>query len=302
MTLENFVMEQSINTSSVDDILLEQAIAEFEVANAIFECYKKEEILQEYCTNVSEFEVFQEGDKLNKVKSGVKNAGRAVGGALKAAWEMFLRAVENFFNLFRKTNFGKYADSIVGKNPDILDQNDYKCIYRVTKVFDYTDELADMMRMGVIEKRRYTELQHKLMAALEVNSVNYSKTDIVDKLMDLDKRSDKFAVGFHNLRKKVNFEDFKKRLEDNDVEDRNTIVTIINGILRELTDVYIGATNVLKKLMSKINKDTKKHDKEQKAAAKKAGKNSKSSEDKSTDDDDLYGDDDETDDETDNDE
>ena len=47
MTLENFVMEQSINTSSVDDILLEQAIAEFEVANAIFECYKKEEILQE---------------------------------------------------------------------------------------------------------------------------------------------------------------------------------------------------------------------------------------------------------------
>lgn len=50
MRLENYIMEQDINTASVADIFAEQAQAEFKVSIAIAESYAKEAAIMEYFT------------------------------------------------------------------------------------------------------------------------------------------------------------------------------------------------------------------------------------------------------------
>lgn len=50
MRLENYIMEQDINTSTVADIFAEQAQAEFKVSIAIAESYAKEAAIMEYFT------------------------------------------------------------------------------------------------------------------------------------------------------------------------------------------------------------------------------------------------------------
>lgn len=86
--MSDYLLEQEISTASCDDILLEQAAAELEVAGALVEAYAKAVVMFEYAS-----EVYQEGE-LKEIW------GNKDYGFLKKLWESLkaiLRAIGRFF-------------------------------------------------------------------------------------------------------------------------------------------------------------------------------------------------------------
>ena len=85
VSLKNYLLEQEISDASMDDVALEQAIAEFEVATALLECELKYEMIMENTdTPIENYDVFMEND----LGDAFKGAGKAVG---------------NFFSKFGKS-------------------------------------------------------------------------------------------------------------------------------------------------------------------------------------------------------
>lgn len=271
MTLENYVLEQSINTASVNDIMLEQAIAEFEVSNALYECYLKTNLITEYSTSpVDDSDVYQEGigDSLKeaggKLVEGAKKAGRAAKNVVKTAWEMFMRAVEAFLNLFRKVDFGHLAASM-----NKLDDSDYRKINLgaftiLDETFNVANKLAEYLRNDRNEPKIYAKLQddYKNIVA-EASNTGYVKSGrITEKFIQIGSKYAKsnFEVGVHQLRKRVDFDGFLKRAEDAGVEVPSQTITIIKALLKNMTDTYIQATKALKMIVSEASAAQKETD------------------------------------------
>lgn len=99
MRLENYIMEQDINTASVADIFVEQAEAEFNVAMALFEATTKDLTFQE-------FYIVQEGelgtavaDARAEVRSdGKKHHIKAAIAAIKAFFKFVFTKIGSFFH------------------------------------------------------------------------------------------------------------------------------------------------------------------------------------------------------------
>ena len=99
MRLENYIMEQDINTASVADIFVEQAEAEFNVAMALFDATTKDLTFQE-------FYIVQEGelgtavsDARAEVRSdGKKHHIKAAIAAIKAFFKFVFTKIGSFFH------------------------------------------------------------------------------------------------------------------------------------------------------------------------------------------------------------
>lgn len=98
MRLENYIMEQDINTASVADIFVEQAEAEFNVAMSLLDATVKDLTFQE-------FAVYQEGelgDSVSAARAEVRSDGKkhhikAAFAAIKAFFKFLVTKVSSFF-------------------------------------------------------------------------------------------------------------------------------------------------------------------------------------------------------------
>ena len=288
MTLENFVMEQSINTSSVDDILLEQAIAEFEVANAIFECYKKEEILQEYVTNPSEFGVFMESDesaetsaddaetptKKNPFKTAGKfitNKAKAGGAWLSKAWNLLVTAVKRFVQVtFVDVDFGKIADAIDKKFDD--DQTfdlSLRPFVAVQQSSQFLEKLAENRKHATGTAttdwlQKLYDLYHNNPAvSRDDNEKSITKAALVEELNNLNACRDKFNK-FKNIATSGGEDAVAKDSELSD-EYRDLCVKFY----KELTDDYIEAAKLVKKCVNLVAREAHRANKKSEADQKR---------------------------------
>jgi hypothetical protein len=86
ITMQNYLLEEEISDASMDDIALEQAIAEFEVATALLECQLKcQMIMENTTTSLDDFDVFME----NGFTDAVKGGGKAIGNFFKGVGKSF---------------------------------------------------------------------------------------------------------------------------------------------------------------------------------------------------------------------
>lgn len=98
MRLENYIMEQDINTASVADIFVEQAQAELNVAMSLLDATVKDLTFQE-------FAVYQEGelgDSVSAARAEVRSDGKkhhikAAFAAIKAFFKFLITKVGSFF-------------------------------------------------------------------------------------------------------------------------------------------------------------------------------------------------------------
>jgi hypothetical protein len=141
MRLENYIMEQDINTASVADIFVEQAQAELDVALALLNANIKEATFQE-------FAVYQEGelgDSVSAARAEVRSDGKkhhlkAAAAAIKAFFKFIVTKVSSFFK--KSATYGdaaskkmeeaiKEAEAVTGEEMDIklpTTREDYKII------------------------------------------------------------------------------------------------------------------------------------------------------------------------------
>ena len=145
ITLENYVLEQEINDSSFFDVVLEQAVAEFEVASAILDCAIKQEMIQEYTsTDVLEFGVFQEGEKWDKFKAKTKGKWSDFKAFLERAWKMLVAAIDKFIDSLSHTNFKNLIKKVEKDVPDDATFDiDTSAIHRFQDVETYIEILAN---------------------------------------------------------------------------------------------------------------------------------------------------------------
>lgn len=107
-------MEQDINTASVGDIYVEQAVAEMEVAYAIATSYIKDAMFVEYLAEMNGVDIYQEGffaeadDNGEKTpfKEKLKNAGAKIKATPGKVWR-FLKSVVSAIAT-SLTNFWKF--------------------------------------------------------------------------------------------------------------------------------------------------------------------------------------------------
>lgn len=267
MTLQNYVLEQEINNTSIGDIYVEQAIAEFEVACAVLECYQKEEILLEYASSdISEFGIFQEGawDKVKetggKAKEGLKKAGHAVKTALKKGWEMVLRAVENFMNIFRKVNFTKMAEKFNQYPADTTWKINLRPFSMLQDTFTYAEKLAEKMADGETDAKVFksmNERYHQCISALiddDGTEQTATMSVLTKELMAVGSQGQHFGVGFHNLKKSVDFDTY---VENNDVPKET--INEITKMMKSMTTVYMEASKTIKSLLDMYGKQGDRH-------------------------------------------
>lgn len=98
MRLENYIMEQDINTASVADIFVEQAEAEFNVAMALFESSIKDMTFQEFYIQEGEL-----GDAVSAARAEVREDGKkhhikAAFAAIKAFFKFIITKIGSFFH------------------------------------------------------------------------------------------------------------------------------------------------------------------------------------------------------------
>lgn len=130
MRLENYIMEQDINTASVADIFVEQAEAELNVAMSLLDATVKDLTFQE-------FAVYQEGELGTAVadaraevrEDGKKHHIKAAIAAIKAFFKFLITKVGSFFKKNKTEGAAacskmavamKQASSVAGTEMDIL--------------------------------------------------------------------------------------------------------------------------------------------------------------------------------------
>jgi len=109
MRLENYIMEQDINTSTVADIFAEQAQAEFKVSIAIAESYAKEAAIMEYFT---EGTVLDAATNKGVAESKLKRALLFIPRFFKAIFTRFIA-------MFKKKDVVA-AKAMVDNIPDVV--------------------------------------------------------------------------------------------------------------------------------------------------------------------------------------
>lgn len=169
MRLENYIMEQDINTASVADIFVEQAQAELDVALALLNANVKDATFQE-------FYFVQEGelgtavaDARAEVRSdGKKHHLKAAVAAIRAFFKFLVTKVTSFFK--KSATYGdaaskgmadviKEAEQETGKEMDIklpTTKEDFNIIYSFfnemdEKEFDPLVEMFDKLIDTVIQ-------------------------------------------------------------------------------------------------------------------------------------------------------
>lgn len=148
MRLENYIMEQDINTASVADIFAEQAQAEMNVMAAIMESYTKEIIVESF---------IQEGTISD---SATVAKGSKYESKFKRVVSFVPRFIVQFFKILigKIKNIGNPIAALKSKCAKISDKNNYvlpvsketivfaqKVLEEVTAVVDDIDKLAEDM-------------------------------------------------------------------------------------------------------------------------------------------------------------
>lgn len=292
MTLENYVLEQSINMASVDDIMLEQAVAEFEVAVAILECYQKEEVLLEYCSDTTEFNVFMESDNetsdaessnessgKTSFKDKVKGAGKAIANVFVKAWNMLVQAIVNFINItFVNVDFGKIANRIDKKFDDSATFNISLYPFDVVEEsakYLYEISVSRIQNQGHVHLEELQRIYDKYFyRGHVVSKQKVTKAELVDRLKKLTASRDTF-----NEYKKWN-----KTVKNSNMEDKQLPKPVLDmyiKIYRELTNDYVEASKLVKKCVNMASNETRLDIANK---AKEAKKNAKNAEKSSNDD------------------
>ena len=307
MTLENYIMEQEINTASFSDVMLEQAIAEFEVSVAILECYQKEEVLLEYASNASEFNVFMEEDetaaestkktfkeRLGDAGNFIKEKGKAGIELLKKAGNMLVAAIENFFaKVIAGPNLTKLAEKIDDKytEDDVLKFNVNGRVFDLIDVIlgdtpetpgipvfiNYLEEMpgVDVSKVNLTEVyNAFAEKYHKAIEKINTKTDDprqMSKTYLVKKLKEIGSCRNDVAKLVKNT--KAVFKDMNEKLKDDHQIDKGTL-RIITSLARELTSNFKQVTTAIVTIVNKAEKDSSvRENAKQTADAKKQLKN-----------------------------
>ena len=175
MRLENYIMEQDINTASVADIFVEQAQAELDVALALLDANVKEATFQE-------FAVYQEGELGTAVadaraevrEDGKKHHIKAAIAAIKAFFKFLITKVGSFFKKNKTEGAAacskmavamKQASSVAGTEMDILlpyTKEEFGRIYsfydslnnKLEKVTDISNKIVDWV---IQEQNTFTD-------------------------------------------------------------------------------------------------------------------------------------------------
>lgn len=97
MRLENYIMEQDINTASVADIFVEQAQAEFDVAMALLDSSIKDMTFQEFYIQEGELGTAVADARADVRSDGKKHHIKAAFAAIKAFFKFLVTKLGSFF-------------------------------------------------------------------------------------------------------------------------------------------------------------------------------------------------------------
>lgn len=181
MRLENYIMEQDINTASVADIFVEQAQAEMNVMAAIMESYTKDIIVESF---------IQEGTVSDAatVAKGSKYESK-----FKRVVSFVPRFIVQFFKILigKIKNIGNPIAALKSKCAKISDKNNYvlpvskdtiafaqKVLEEVTAVVDDIDKLAEDM-IAKAGSQSYSDESTFMKSLNKINT-------LIDKLESYD--------------------------------------------------------------------------------------------------------------------
>lgn len=97
MRLENYIMEQDINTASVADIFVEQAQAEFDVAMALLDSSIKDLTFQEFYIQEGELGTAVADARAEVRSDGKKHHIKAAFAAIKSFFKFIITKIGSFF-------------------------------------------------------------------------------------------------------------------------------------------------------------------------------------------------------------
>lgn len=278
MTIENFILEQEIGTSSVMDVFIEQAISEMEVACAIAQSYMKQEILLEYATDTSasiymedEFSTgMAEGTDQgrdadwakpslkDRAKSKFKNAGKTIKKVIAAAIKAVRLAFFSVYDFFNKVDFGTLRDKVKHANAENnrrdvqfpFPKEDWNAIEKLDLVVTATSEFLEMVTYednpGAYHDRldkyktRYDSKEDYWADTISVNNL-VARLDDFDKNSKMFKELRKVAADFSKIETKLNPKD-----------DRTIDPAVIRDYTNWLTNSYVASAKAVKKLVAKL--------------------------------------------------
>lgn len=211
--LSDYIMEQEVSTASCDDILMEQAFAEMDVASKLFSAYHKQLLMTEMAVGYA-----MESDA-STTSSETKEKW------YKKAWS----AIVTFFKGVGKwfaTQFGKIRD-LFRKNKTVIDKaasamNDETLAAAVTEEFNKT----------ITEVKGTSDLTPGCVIYIINEGLLFKAGDngqTIDKILDW-------------------FENFVEIIKDGDVNKLNAWVDRING-----TSAYDDMTNFVEHFEKIIN-------------------------------------------------
>lgn len=281
MTLQNFILEQEIGSSTIADVYVEQALSEMEVACAIANSYMKQEILLEYATETGstvymedEFstgvaEGKDQGEDADwakpkfkdRAKSAFKNAGKNIKKAIAAAIKAIRIAFFNVYDFITKVNFGKLRDQVKHANVDNqrrdkqfpFPKEDWKAIEKLDLVVDATSEFLEMVEYEDSPEAYHDRLdkyRNRYDSKEDYRDGTISVNNLVARLDDFDKNSKMFK----ELRRvSAEFSKVEQKLNPND--DRHIDPEVIRDYATWLTKSYVASAKAVKKLVAKLGKE-----------------------------------------------
>jgi hypothetical protein len=274
ITLENYVLEQEINDAQFSDVVLEQAIAEYNVAKALYDAYSKQDAIVEYVGAENYEEAFvQEGEKWDSVKEGAKKLARGGATLLRKAWELLMRGIESVLNIWRKFDIEKTIARLEDVDANRKISIDLAAINNMHRAWNLTTNVADKLYVDDTDPKTYIGLldtSHKIMTdEAESNADTGTKEEVTvgafrAALVAMYKDNKDFGVGFNKIKKQVNLDRF---LKDNPECPKQTI-DAINKCLKTASDVYIAAAKNLQKGMNEVYKNEAEYQKQAKNRAK----------------------------------
>lgn len=252
MKLSNYIMEQEINTTSIDDIYVEQAVAELEVVSAVTEAYLKATTMMEYASYDTVCECFsfiQEAD----AAAAKKESSNKVAKFFKAIWEAITRAFKAFVNFFRKTNYKKLIENI-RLNAEAIDLvggielNEYilNPSNDMSKIRKASEEFVSVLKTKTKDVKDYENVEKILRSIGMTKSGDvktykgkkYSSDKAIELLTAVWEESKKTAESCNKLLKKGEF----KYSDYDDLQDGNggqaNFIKTIKSIANMIVDVY----------------------------------------------------------------
>lgn len=173
ITMSDYLLEQEISTASCDDIVLEQAIAEFEVSCAIIEAYTKQFMMLEYGNEFYQEKADDDDDDekpgfFKKIKEGFKHLVDSIWTFLKNVWGRFMAFLNSGKNKVLNKKLQKMLNDDSEKLANFSVSLPEAAVRNIAieKVSEYTNKFIELVNDRELDPSKYASLTSDLNTIL----------------------------------------------------------------------------------------------------------------------------------------